>query len=471
MTPGLRFIFGEAIDGDTREDAVKQCDWSFVRSRSQLSLVRTGESPTGHKMTAWEAWSAYGWEVIDEVVENGGAVLRKTEDTPEASLRNRCDELGVAWSTVVEMAGLSWEEQTLGEGTSHHVPIRALGSVAFALGLDERFLSYRDDCGDDSGLAGKLSALRHVPGRDRFRISGRDAVALAECVSVMRVQHRLESWLGKTCEATSFRTSDDYGADAAAARQFGYVLAKDVRERLGLGVDRIDSMKDLVQGRLGLPIVSTELSDVVAGVTVSSVDHAGKEFRGVLVNSVGLNEDVWVSRVTLARELGHALFDPDARIEEVQVDRHMGGAEEEATYPDLAKQRADAFALAFLAPKEEVERVAPLPLDAECVSRVMRDFGMCESAARRRIASCYSWDVPVDQNVHLWAQPSEEDVQAETLVWSSSLPCPVKQSRGGQFREVVVDCFKGRLISGDTAALYLGCSAEEVAASAAEFGA
>ena len=470
MTHGLRFVFGSAIDGDSREDAVKQCKWSFVRSRSQLALIHPGDNPTGHKMTAWEAWSAYGSVVVDEAIENSGAVLRKTKETPESGLRNRCSNLGISWSTAAEVAGLSGEEATCSEDSSSRVPIKTLGAVAFALGLDERFLSYREDCGDDSGLANRLSTLRQLPDGDPDRVSGRATAAIAECVSVMRVQNRLQHWLGKSCEATSFRTSDDYGGNSAAARRTGYRLAEHVRNKLGLGVGRIDSMKDLVEGRLGIPIVSTELPDAVAGATLSCVDHTGKEFRGVLVNSIGLNQDVWVSRVTLARELGHALFDSAERIEHVKVAHHLGGSEDETTGQDVVKQRADAFALAFLAPMEEVKRMAPLPLNRHRVSRIMQHFGMCETAARHRIASCYSWDVPNVPTALSSAVPTSQDVQAENLVWDGSLPCTVKESRRGQFAEVVFDSYKGSLISEDTAALYLGCSAEDFAGSAAEDG-
>ena len=463
MTSGLRFVFGSAIDGDAWDEAVRQCPWSFVRSRDQLALDYPKGRATGHKMTAWEAWAAYGRDVIDEAIENGGAVLRKAQATPETYLLNRCERLGIPWPTVAGMSGLSHEEAALGADSTLRIHIKSLGAAAFGLGLDERMLSYREDCGADSELTDRLSALQPQLGGNTSPSAELTTAALAEGVSVMRVQGMLEAWLGKVSGATMFRTSGVYGVNAAAARQSGYRLAKDVRETLGLGVEPIASMKDLVEEQLGIPIVPAELPDEVAGATVSSVDHTGKEFRGVFVNSVGLNEDVWVSRVTLARELGHALFDSRDRIGHIQVDHHLVGDGEDTVGRDVIKQRADAFALAFLAPMEEVKRIAPLPVDSNRVGLVMRKFGMCEAAARRRIESCYSGEV---QNVPMapdGAKPEAQDIEAELTVRGGNVLFPIKESRRGKFAETVMDCFRGNLISDDTAGLYLGCSPEEVA--------
>ena len=70
------------------------------------------------------------------------------------------------------------------------------------------------------------------------------------------------------------------------------------------------------------------------------------------------------------------------------VHGHLPEEPPSAVPVDPVDQRADAFALAFLAPKDEVDRLAPLPVDELKVGRVMQHFGMCEAAARRRIVSC-----------------------------------------------------------------------------------
>ena len=461
MTSGLRFIFGPEIDGDSWEDAVKQCEWSFVRSRSQLALIYPGRNPQGHRLTAWEAWNTYGSDVIDEAIEHGGVILKRTEDPVEAGLMDRCSQLGISWSVAAKAAGLSDEDVIMGGQNSQRLPIKELEAVAFALGLDERFLSVTSDCGGDQGLANRLRSFRQ-PLEEGFNWTSESAVAaMVESVSVMMVQTRLQEWLWGTPMAGWFETSGDYGLEPGHARQEGYKFGEKVRQTLGLGVGRIDSVRDLVQDRLGVPVVATELPSEVDAVVVSSEDYGGKEFRGVAVNSVGWNENAWNLRVSLARGLGHALFDPPDRVEHVRIAHQLGDGSVEAAGPDVVNQRAYAFALSFLAPVEGVRSLAPLPVSRDGVTQVMRHFGMSESAARRRIESCYAGEATNIPSAWAHAQPSVQDVEAEDLFWGGNIPCTVKASRRGKFAEVIMGCVRDRLISDDTAALYLGCTSEE----------
>ena len=55
---------------------------------------------------------------------------------------------------------------------------------------------------------------------------------------------------------------------------------------------------------------------------------------------------------------------------------------------------------------------------------------------------------------------------SRVAVSMGSGPATVNVSRRGKFAEVVMGCFRDALISGDTAALYLGCTAEEFTKSA-----
>ncbi len=471
MTPGLRFVFGPDSDDQSWRDAVKRCSQEFVRSRTQLALYEPERRPTGHRLTAWEVWHAYGSDVVEEAVENGVAVLKETEDAPEAGLLGYWKELGVSSSAVAEVTGLSEEEVSACGVNLRELPIRSLESIAFALGLDERLLSFKADCGPAPGLADRLNELWRAPCRAPERVSETATSSLAEAVSVMRAQTRLEGWLSEDSEVPRFETTDDYGTEPWRARQEGYALADKVRTELKIGSGRIASMRDLVTDRLRMPVVWTNLSEGVSGATVSCLDHDGKEFRGVAVNSDGGNADVWVRRVTLARELGHVLFDPPERIDCVRVNRHLSGGLQEAPSDDLVEQRADAFALAFLAPLTGVrERVLKLPASQDDVGRVMKDFGMCESAARRRIASCFDWESSYVMTAPSWARPLRADRVAEELITEKTLPCSVRESRRGKFAEVVSDCYRNSLITDDTAALYFGCSAEEVAVGNAATG-
>ena len=261
----------------------------------------------------------------------------------------------------------------------------------------------------------------------------------------------------------SCEISHNYGDEPGDARMEGYQLAEILREALGLGNERITSMRDLVQDQLGIPVVWTELPNGVSGATFSCQEHDDSEFRGIVINSVGENEDAWVRRVSLARKLGHALFDPADKINHVWIDHHLNYIPGEYETEDLVQQRADAFALAFLAPFDEVRRITSPPVRTYNVSRVMDHFGMCESAARRRIESCWAGEIEDVPKGLSWIVPKDEDVAAENLLWGNAAPCIVNQSRQGKFAKVVLDCYEESLISQDTAALYMGCTMGELA--------
>ena len=422
MTSGLRFVFGSEIGGPDWEDAVKGCGWRFVRGGSQLALYEESRKPTGHVMTAWEAWTAYGRDIIDEAIEYGSAVLIETKGAVESCLSHRREELDISRHVLARSVGMREQDVLSAETAARHVPIRTLQKLAFGLGMDERMLSFRSDCGADPALAVKLRAVRAYGGGSPVRISEadpalavktegcsaygggspvriseEDAVNLAEAASVARVHTRLRGWLGSSGSGAELAHSDDFGNESgpepgASARQAGYRLAADLREKLELGGRPVESMRDLLADELGVTVVWTELSPAVAGATFTSADHDGSQFRGVVLNSGGENEDVWTRRVNLARELGHVLFDPDDRLRNLLVHGILTGEPLDSVPVDSVDQRADAFALAFLAPQDEVQRIASLPVDGVKVGQVMQRFGMCEAAARRRIVSCHSGD-------------------------------------------------------------------------------
>ena len=457
MTSGMHFVFGADIDGPGWEDAVKGCEWNFVRSGSQLALYEEARKPTGHVMTAWEAWTAYGREVIDEAIECGSAVLKETKDATDSCLLRRREALGISRQVLALSAGVRIQDVFDAETASRQVSIRTLQRLAFGLGLDERLLSFKADCGADTNLGEKLKVLQSYVSGLSPQLSQGDAASLAEAASVTRVHTRLRSWLGSSALGAEFSRSEDFGNELnPEARQAGYRLAEDLRVKLGLGDQPVASMRDLLAERLGVTTVWTELSPTVAGATFACADHEGNQFRGIALNTNGENEDVLTRRVTLARELGHALFDPDNRIRNMLVHGHLTKGFVEETHDNPVDQRADAFALAFLAPQDAVKRIAPLPVNEYHVGRVMQYFGMCEAAARQRILSCYSGDVDVPTlGSNIVATPGQQEVESLKI---NAVPCSSRHSRQGWFADSVKECYGQGLISQDSAAFYLDCS-------------
>ena len=77
MTKRLARVFG-STDGTTPEEASRKSNVQFVRGCAQLSRVGTYEgAPDGHVLSAREALANYGFDVLEEAVEYGTALLLK----------------------------------------------------------------------------------------------------------------------------------------------------------------------------------------------------------------------------------------------------------------------------------------------------------------------------------------------------------------------------------------------------------
>ena len=222
-------------------------------------------------------------------------------------------------------------------------------------------------------------------------------------------------------------------------------------------------MLELVEGRLGIPVVQAALSQTVAGATIAADDGDGGQARGIVLNTAGDNRNVWVRRATLAHELGHLLFDPDARLESLRVDSYAGNATDpQGSGRDSVEQRANAFAAAFLAPLPAVRRTAPAPPGPETVAKTMREFGISLTAACYHIRNAHyrQYDMPSVAGIR--EEPSDEQTAAENFAIARFPLEGTSEQRRGRFAYLVARCRKEGILSPDTAALYLQCPAAEL---------
>lgn len=176
-------------------------------------------------------------------------------------------------------------------------------------------------------------------------------------------------------------------------------LALDVRHRLGLGLEPVPSMIELVQDRLGVTLFWVGPDDLDRDIDGAS---ACAPTAAILVNLVGGAECWWRSRMTLAHELCHLLFDlnqpaPAARraflysphrVE--RVEGHRRGLELPKDL-EQTEQRANAFAAHFLAPPEAVRATirALSPISDEAVNAVCRRFQIGRVTAVNQITNTY----------------------------------------------------------------------------------
>ena len=444
----------------TERSAARAPEPKFVRGEGQLAVYREHWHPTGHILNMWEATQAYGESTIEEALEYGSAILRETRTSTKDALTKRRAALGLNQSAVAHAARVPVDDVRTAEYQPASVDIEKLERIAFVLGLDERLVAFRTECGGDAALGMRLKTLQWDPYGVIPTINQTTAVLLAEAASVIRVQHRLGKWLGLNSELERFEKSSDYGSSQSPAWQVGYRLARDARETLGLGNNPIPSMRDLVEKTLGIPVIQVGMNEAIAGATVTNTDEEGNEIRGVVLNINGDNDNVWVRRATLAHELGHLLYDPDHELEKVRVDSYrtsqLNAETHQPDYADYVEQRANAFAIAFLAPLESVREIAQTPVTQEDVDQVMSKFGISHTAARYHIGNCHyrNYDVPMGSSV---ATPSDEQKAAEDFTIDYFPLEETAYQRRGKFSGLVAAAYEKSLISENTAAFYLQC--------------
>ena len=461
MMDRLTLIFGPGVEGRSAEDAAKCSKRTFVRSEAELAIYEEARNPTGHVLTTWEAFTSFGLDTLEEAVEYGSAILRRTKNATGDALKRRREDLSLPHTSVGKAAKVSHSDVRTAESSPSQVSLTNLERVSFVLGLDERLLAFDPHPKGDTELAYRLRTLVKEPTTQTEAISRGTALLFSEAASIIRVQHRLQKWLGLRTDDNRFRPHADYGSVQTQAWKVGYSLAEDARRTLGIEQSPIVSMRQLVEERLGIPVIQAQLPKRIAGATVMTTDEDGREARGVVLNTVGENENVWIRRATLAHELGHLLYDPQTSLQNVRVDSYHDNQQNPETWgSDFVEQRANAFAIAFLAPNEAVRSLVSKPVSEESVAMVMYTFGISHTAARYHIAnSLYGqFDVP---SWVIDTAPSDEQKAAENFAIDIFFPKDTPDQRRGRFSGLVTACYDAGLLSEQTAALYLRCSVED----------
>lgn len=459
-------VFGPDSAHLTERDAVLTSSLQFVRSESELGVFETYRNPTGHILTAWEAYQAYGLNILEEALEYGSAILRHPT-TAETTLRNRVRELGVKHSSIAREARIQTEIVERAQIRTSANQIRDLERIGFILGLDELRLGHRAPGPDDAELAVRLKTLRPTHPIRTQPLSAGAVLTFAHAASVIRTQCRMQDWLGIHGYNTRFRPTDDYGTSVSPPYKAGYMLADHVREALGLGFSPIESMRYLVEVELGIPVVQAKLPKHISGATIAVGQSEEHEDRGIVLNTVGANENIWVRRATVAHELGHLLFDPVQRLDRVRVDTYQSNETDPESQPDLAssatdvvEQRANSFSIAFLAPMQAVRDMTPAPFRSDAIERVMSEFGISYTAARHHVFNAHyrQYELPPDR---ISTDPSDEQKAAENFTLDY-FPIEITPGmRRGRFAGMVGECYQRGFISVDSAAQYMNCDERE----------
>ena len=195
--------------------------------------------------------------------------------------------------------------------------------------------------------------LRHTPIQD---FDDRDGGVLDDALEQGRGLANLCSLLGEP--ALGLQTGSFVQRETAAARpdmpaQEGYRLAREVRRWLGQDTEPLGDMRVLLERRLGVAVLVRSLDS--SRVTAASV-RAGT-YAAVVLSARDLPR-AWnplLTRVYLAHELCHVLFDPSQGGLHIVIDA-VADRKHHA-----AEQRARAFAAELLLPLEGLTQLFGAP--------------------------------------------------------------------------------------------------------------
>jgi Zn-dependent peptidase ImmA (M78 family)/transcriptional regulator with XRE-family HTH domain len=162
----------------------------------------------------------------------------------------------------------------------------------------------------------------------------------------------------------------------------GETRARTLRAHMGLGIEPVPSMREVVERDLGIRVVWVTL------------DHLDRSIDGactleprpaVLVNLLEPERYPWRTRITLAHELGHLIFDEEVRTHRALVSPH-GRAESDLRLESV-ERNARAFAACFLAPADGVRRAVAStdPTSEEAIRIVGSTFGVGRTVAINRL--------------------------------------------------------------------------------------
>ena len=453
----LARVFGEDSTGATPE--VRACTSAREFVRGQTMLAEASERATGRRLSAFEALKVFGFETLRRAVEDGQVAIVPDRGEPARTLAARRAALGLTVERLARLAGLRPAEVVQAETAGKVSPIRTLERLAPPLAVDERFLGSASARSADPELGVRFRRLSN-PETGEPSLSPTAVVKLAEAAWVIARQEDLLTEIDKEPPpARAFRRDPDY---RFPAYQAGYRLAARTRQLLDIAPDApIPSLRRIIEDVLRIPVVETELGQALAGATIANGAH-----RGIVVNVEGRNQNPWVRRMTLAHELGHLLWDPAQKLESLMVDRYAEIEGDPRRAQDPVEVRANAFAIALLAPPEEVDRIVRRHNgDWDAVVSISERFGISVTASKAHVQNVCRYRVAPGRRMPVIS----DEWKAQENYTNDYFPIrttPV--ARRGRFAWAVVRSMERRLISLDTAATLLATDPDTLSARASD---
>lgn len=460
----LDAVFGTESTGENVEERASTSNREFVRSQVQIAFAN--ERATGRKLSAREALDNFGPSILFELSHKNAVPLILKLGEPGKTIKSRRNDMSLSVEELARVTDIDVDRLIDFESGNSTLPFRDIERVSRSLVLDESVIGYQPGSGGDPQLGVRFKEFFKGAGDGAGLLSSALVLRLSEAAWVVKKQLGLQSKLGisqsDVMRELGIRPDNDYKYPSFKK---GYALAAKTRNLLGLGeFEPIQSLADLVENRLCIPVVQSDFSHRFAGATVSPSDTG----RGIILNTNGLNSNVWVRRTTLAHELGHLLWDPDHRLNKLVVDEYDDfnrSTDTNGNSFDEVEARANAFSAEFLAPAEGVRRVFEShQKPEEGIRAVMEHFGVGFITAKWQLINAKL--ITNDEKLTAVDYAHSQDwVVNEEAFLSYSPVASIPESRRGRFAKIVFECVNKKIISNDSAAFCLSCSEDEFLAS------
>lgn len=459
----LERVFGPESSGESLEERVVSSKRLFVRGQIQLAF--DNERAKGRRLNAREALEIFGAEALHGFIDADVVPILWDQQEPGKTISDRRNQMGLGLDNVARAVHIDEQELKEFEQSMRTLPFRTVENIARTLVLDEALLGTQPGAGGDPGLGVRLREFMGDANQNLNAFTPQMVIRLSDAAWVIKRQNVLQAKLGKSqSEVIRALGIKPDGGYSWPAWKRGFQLAARTRQALGIEAHApIESMRDLVENTLNIPVVQASFNARFAGATVAT----GDEDRGVVLNIEGRNKNVWVRRNTLAHELGHLLWDPGQQLNKLVVDEFSDFDDFQSYAPgakDPVEIRANGFAVEFIAPQQGVVNLYRDYADPDDgIRAVMEYYGVSYMAAKWQLINSKT----ISENFKFSrfdVSPSDDWIARENYTLDYFPLERVELSRRGRFVSVILEALGRNMISEDTAASYLGCDCAEFVA-------
>jgi len=137
----LDWMFGQASMGNTLLERAITSTILFVRSQDHLALHKSGA--TGLVMSAFDVFTIFGSEIIEEIFDKGSAIIVAGPDEPAASIINLRKKGEMSQEQLAQKAELTSEQIQDAEDKNTKTSMFVLCKICLELGIDPKRISWQ----------------------------------------------------------------------------------------------------------------------------------------------------------------------------------------------------------------------------------------------------------------------------------------------------------------------------------------